>query len=70
MLTFEERIDTIEAFLTQIEFRYSNELATSAELNATVQEIWDHVDLIKTRIKAIENTANITGEILSTANGT
>jgi len=62
-------MDNLEALLSIISFKYSNEIATNDELNAAVEEIWDRVDSIKHRTKVIENTLNNTREILSTANG-
>jgi len=69
MLTFDERMDNLEALLSIVAFKYSNEIATDDELDAAVTEIWDRVDSIKHRTKVIENALAATREILSTANG-
>ena len=69
MLTFSERMDALDSLLAIIAFMYTNEVATSEELDAAVTEIWDRVDDIKQRTKVIENNLAILEEILSNANG-
>ena len=69
MLTFNERMDNLEAVISIIAFKYSNEIATDDELDAAVTEIWNGVDSIKHRLKVIENTLINIRDILDTANG-
>lgn len=69
MLTFNERMDSLEALLSIIAFGCSNEIATSDEIDAAVTEIWDRIDSAKHRLKVVENTLNIIRDIISSANG-
>jgi len=69
MLTFSERIQAVEALLTTIAYKYSNEIASDAELDAAINDLWDQIDALKDRVKILENNVDITRENLSTANG-
>ena len=69
MLTFEERMDSLEALLQIIAFKYSNETATNSDRAAAVEEIWNEIDSIKDTVEEIETQLNTIREILSEANG-
>ena len=66
MLTVTERLDNIEALLTNIFNRY-NKLATDDELGAVSDEIFDEIDSLRTRIKVMEENTNMVKNIIDPA---
>ena len=68
MLTFEERMNNIEAVLTLLANTY-NELPTYAELDAAVSEIWDSLEDLTTEIKVLENNISLVSQTIAAAQG-
>ena len=67
-LTFDERMDRMEALTVKV-YNDTIKLRTEKELDAVVDEIFDVLDDLENRLKALSNNLDIVEKTITTANG-
>lgn len=64
MLTIEERLNNIEAIITQL-VNDSKKLATDYEIDAVAIQIFDTIDGLKERVSVLRNNIAIVKDIIA-----
>jgi len=67
-LTFEERIERIEALAVKISNDF-NKIRTEAELDAVVVQVFDELDDLENRLKTLKTNLAMVNATISTTNG-
>ena len=67
-LTFDERMDRIESLAVKISNDFGK-IRTEDELDAVVDQVFDELDDLENRLKALETNLDMVNATISTANG-